>query len=301
MKLKQVEYEKSVEELLETPVKSEPPQLSSDLVHEYYTAFPPLDATKTTEQDLYSNKAGLSWTYLTKNWNTMPNKCYFNNSCSTRIMAKSVERSEAELDSSSWDQQVNWHNKLNDDGYSTDTVLFDDTRSDDDLDKLVAKFDRSIEALWSPDELPAKEDDFQDVPVDIHELLSSPSDNITPIMKTEIQKPVTFLQCGFNIMSSIWSQQENNINETIAANSFWNHDNINTLAQNKANTLQESLFSGIDQVDAGTKSYCYDWNYGYSNLTERKWSDAETGTNNLLKTQPVFYPQDNFQFGKFSH
>ncbi|XP_044736077.1 uncharacterized protein LOC123298199 isoform X2 [Chrysoperla carnea] len=308
-------------------------------------------------------------------WNTMPsksidNKCfaYFNHSkkepvtklglnCSTRIMAKSAERCEGNS-ISFWDEQVHWHNQQNrfnnaDEGYSTSdtTGLFDDelqpsvprcdsidnNQNIDDLDKLVAKFDRSIEALWSPEtnneneDLPSQEDDFQDVPVDLQELLASPSDikspnsDILTMFKKDssfvIQKPRTFLQCGTNIISSIWSQQENidkshlleqTFNnhphkndqvktEEIVVNSFWNDENINILEQNKANTFIENLTflnsnnhlfnNNNDGADYSQKLFTFGWEYGYPEINQNKWSSEAGG--DMLKTTPTFDSKKN--------
>lgn len=42
--------------------------------------------------------------------------------------------------------------------------------------KFEAKFDRSLEALWSKDQANTPDDEYQDLPIDFQDLLSSPSD-----------------------------------------------------------------------------------------------------------------------------
>ncbi|GLV31123.1 hypothetical protein CBL_12196 [Carabus blaptoides fortunei] len=134
------------------------------------------------------------------------------------------------------------NNRIGDEGYSTsDTTGVDESEDiceivehnsrtrcrkssidDGHLAKLVAKFDRRIEALWNTDvngcveETQNVENEYHDLPVDIQELLASPTKqesaavellnvaNKWATMGDKISKP--FIQCGTNITSSIWSE-----------------------------------------------------------------------------------------------
>ncbi|XP_013193019.2 uncharacterized protein LOC106136885 isoform X2 [Amyelois transitella] len=63
--------------------------------------------------------------------------------------------------------------------------------------KFEAKFDRSIEALWSKDQN-TPDDEYQDLPIDFQDLLSSPSDHLFADPSAE--------KCSFmSLTESIWS------------------------------------------------------------------------------------------------
>ncbi|XP_072932528.1 uncharacterized protein [Epargyreus clarus] len=63
--------------------------------------------------------------------------------------------------------------------------------------KFEAKFDRSIEALWSKDQN-TPDDEYQDLPIDFHDLLSSPSDHLFADPAAE--------KCSLiSLTESIWS------------------------------------------------------------------------------------------------
>lgn len=63
--------------------------------------------------------------------------------------------------------------------------------------KFEAKFDRSIEALWSKDQN-TPDDEYQDLPIDFQDLLSSPSDRLFANASTE--------KCTLiSLTESIWS------------------------------------------------------------------------------------------------
>lgn len=74
-----------------------------------------------------------------------------------------------------------WDDSLD---FETEWVITEDlnprirTPMEDELyAKFEAKFDRSIEALWSKDQN-TPDDEYQDLPIDFHDLLSSPSDQL---------------------------------------------------------------------------------------------------------------------------
>lgn len=88
-----------------------------------------------------------------------------------------------------------------DDGLDLDTdwVLADDLEprtlspADEELyAKFEAKFDRSIEALWDQN---TPDDEYQDLPIDFHDLLSSPSD-LPPPEKKSLPKSFENLTFG---------------------------------------------------------------------------------------------------------
>ncbi|XP_075975199.1 uncharacterized protein LOC142975927 isoform X2 [Anticarsia gemmatalis] len=63
--------------------------------------------------------------------------------------------------------------------------------------KFEAKFDRSIEALWSKDQN-TPDDEYQDLPIDFQDLLSSPSDRLFAVPSAE--------KCSLiSLTESIWS------------------------------------------------------------------------------------------------
>ncbi|XP_069704966.1 uncharacterized protein [Periplaneta americana] len=88
---------------------------------------------------------------------------------------------------------------------------------DRNLAQLIAKFDHSIEALWSPEEPAPVHNGFlsddsldcdQELQLDFKQLLSSPGEQLYN-KRNPIAFPATnsFIQCGTNITSSIWSDQ----------------------------------------------------------------------------------------------
>ncbi|PSN54995.1 hypothetical protein C0J52_02345 [Blattella germanica] len=110
-----------------------------------------------------------------------------------------------------------------------------DGADDRNLAQLIAKFDHSIEALWNPDDAPSTSPDNissddpadcdQDLPMDFKQLLSSPSEQYVTVELYNLnnkRNPCifsssnSFIQCGTNITSSIWSDQpsqENSIDQ----------------------------------------------------------------------------------------
>lgn len=83
-----------------------------------------------------------------------------------------------------------------DDGFNlnTDWILNEDLDSrvrspveEEMYAKFEAKFDSSIEALWSKDQANTPDDEYQDLPIDFQDLLSSPSDqmfyDVAPVEK----------------------------------------------------------------------------------------------------------------------
>ncbi|CAH2084949.1 unnamed protein product [Euphydryas editha] len=94
----------------------------------------------------------------------------------------------------------NWGDNLAD----TEWVIMDDfnTRERSPIEaelyaKFEAKFDRSIEALWSKDQN-TPDDEYQDLPIDFQDLLSSPSDRLFADPSAE--------KCSMlSLTESIWS------------------------------------------------------------------------------------------------
>lgn len=95
---------------------------------------------------------------------------------------------------------------------------------DQNLAQLIAKFDHSIEALWNPDEVASpgnfsSEENLdcnQELPLDFQQLLSSPNKQYLTVelynlncKRNQNVFPTnnSFIQCGTNITSSIWSDQ----------------------------------------------------------------------------------------------
>lgn len=119
---------------------------------------------------------------------------------------------------------------------------------DQNLAQLIAKFDHSIEALWSPDEAASpgnfsSEENLecnQELPLDFQQLLSSPNkEHLTVELYNLNSKrnqnilPTnnSFIQCGTNITSSIWSDQpsmENSIEQDDFGMDYTQYEQQNT-------------------------------------------------------------------------
>jgi hypothetical protein len=105
---------------------------------------------------------------------------------------------------------------------------------DQNLAQLIAKFDHSIEALWNPDDGSSALDKFcseelvdcdQELPMNFQQLLSSPDEHYLAVElfnlngkrnQSVFSTSNSFIQCGTNITSSIWSDQpsqENSIEQ----------------------------------------------------------------------------------------
>lgn len=139
-------------------------------------------------------------------------------------------------------------------GYSTsDTNCVDETEEicnqgsteeDTHLAKLVAKFDRSIEALWNTDDACIEENnmnEYQGLPVDIQELLASPKHEVefmNAANKRIVNNNKGFIQCGTNITSSIWSDY-NNVDE---------ENNEKSLYDSYCNLYNEALETNTDKL-----------------------------------------------------
>lgn len=95
----------------------------------------------------------------------------------------------------------NWDDSLD---FDTDWIITEDlnprvrTPMEEELyAKFEAKFDRSIEALWSKDQN-TPDDEYQDLPIDFQDLLSSPSDHLFADPSAE--------KCSLiSLTESIWS------------------------------------------------------------------------------------------------
>lgn len=107
---------------------------------------------------------------------------------------------------------------------------------DQKLAQLIAKFDHSIEALWNPDDISSSPGNFsseetlncdQELPLDFQQLLSSPNEQYLTVELYNLNSKRnqnmfstsnTFIQCGTNITSSIWSDQpsqENSVEQDL--------------------------------------------------------------------------------------
>lgn len=202
---------------------------------------------------------------------------------------------------------INSRQNRADEGYSTsDTTGVDETEEaeekneDPHLAKLVAKFDRKIEALWQTSEpTETKEtNEYQDLPVDIQELLASPTaDNLENSLSKGCIKSSSFIQCGTNITSSIWSDYGNEkydsfcnlYNEAIETSSTdkilgdqFNYLSVgledHTVTENQANALYEN-----NNKLGRSEFMSLPWELPYQ---DKKWSDAENYNYMDLKYNP---------------
>lgn len=231
----------------------------------------------------------------------------------TRSMEKTTNLSD-------WDVYLTNRQNRADEGYSTsDTNGVDDidepeekrVTTDDDKHleaKLVAKFDRRIEALWDNDQRNDGIDEYQDLPVDIQGLLESPTKppdvESMNVANTRSVKQ-SFIQCGTNITSSIWSDyggSEENAIETSLYDSYLYNEDLDTANTDTDQMLGNQfnyLSMGIDHLNdniftdktaSGENiNLLYDnsvklskdftslpWELAYpEHLGNKKWSDAE--------------------------
>nr|CAD7395519.1 unnamed protein product [Timema poppensis] len=106
-----------------------------------------------------------------------------------------------------------------------ESTTFEQGVEDSNLAQLIAKFDHSIEALWSPEDTPASlteeptemtVESEPDVPVDFNSLLSSPSEENYSVELYNLNNNKqnlsfsgnnSFIQCGTNLINSIWSDK----------------------------------------------------------------------------------------------
>lgn len=203
-------------------------------------------------------------------------------------------RSMEKSDISDWD--VYFKNRQNraDEGYSTSDTNVEEEKEDKHLAKLVAKFDRSIEALWNDEsENCDNQNEYQDLPVDLQELLASPTVEILNNNKKTVNNK-SFIQCGTNITSSIWSDYSddnkslydsycNLYNESLEADKIlgdqFNYLNIDkNIQENETNLLYENL----DNNNLKTDYLSLPWELSYP-IDRLKWSSAEN-----LDTNPPF-------------
>ena len=119
---------------------------------------------------------------------------------------------------------------------------------DQNLAQLIAKFDHSIEALWNPDDATSAGnfsseetlDCNQELPVDFQQLLTSPDKQYLTVevynLNSKRNQNVfptnnSFIQCGTNITSSIWSEQpsmENSIEQDDFGMDYTQYEQQNT-------------------------------------------------------------------------
>lgn len=140
---------------------------------------------------------------------------------------------------------------------------------DQNLAQLIAKFDHSIEALWSPNEGPSAPVKFsseetvdcdQELPLNFQQLLSSPNEQYLALELYNLNSkrnqnifPASnsFIQCGTNITSSIWSDQpsqENSIEQDDFA-----MDYIQCEQQNVSDHVEESKVKPTDACCNGSE------------------------------------------------
>ncbi|KAJ9593238.1 hypothetical protein L9F63_015211 [Diploptera punctata] len=97
--------------------------------------------------------------------------------------------------------------------------LLEENADDHNLAQLIAKFDHSIEALWngefsSSDDISSDENE-QELPVDLNELLSSPNKQDFTVELYNLNNKHSlnsFIHSGTNLTSSIWSEHHSNEN-----------------------------------------------------------------------------------------
>ncbi|CAG4929257.1 unnamed protein product [Colias eurytheme] len=112
--------------------------------------------------------------------------------------------------------------------------------------KFEAKFDRSIEALWSKDQN-TPDDEYQDLPIDFQDLLSSPSDHLFADPSAE--------KSSMNLTESIWStsitvtQPKRNDSPSKIAEGL--HDRLRPLNIGEPREIESfSLYDGDELYDA---------------------------------------------------
>lgn len=183
------------------------------------------------------------------------------------------------------------------------------------LAKLVAKFDRRIEALWSNNTEEAEQNaknEYQDLPVDIQELLASPTNEVeilNVVNKRAADKTnKSFIQCGTNITSSIWTENSENeddrsLYDSVNYCNFYNEslesypeknlgdqfnslsvtaeksDEFFTISENETNLIYENLSKEINNIKFGLKndfaSLPWELTLPSNSYNNNKWSDAE--------------------------
>lgn len=90
-----------------------------------------------------------------------------------QINEKSMKFNESKVPD--WEDSFNFNSEWI---VSEDLKFKDRTPMEEELfAKFEAKFDRSIEALWTKEQDTTPDEEYQDLPIDFHDLLSSPSDN----------------------------------------------------------------------------------------------------------------------------
>lgn len=241
--------------------------------------------------------------------------------------ARSLEKQPERSDACDWD--LHFLSRA-DEGYSTsDTTGVDESEDaasemehdslnnidEGNLAKLVAKFDQRIEALWSSNTEEVEQNaknEYQDLPVDIQELLASPTNEVeilNVVNKRATDKTnKSFIQCGTNITSSIWTANSENeddrsLYDSVNYCNFYNEslesypeknlgdqfnslsvateksDEFFTISENETNLLYENLSKEINNIKFGLKNdfASLPWELTLpSNSYNNKWSDAES-------------------------
>ncbi|XP_063621960.1 uncharacterized protein LOC134794169 isoform X1 [Cydia splendana] len=123
--------------------------------------------------------------------------------------------------------------------------------------KFEAKFDRSIEALWKDQNTP--DDEYQDLPIDFQDLLSSPSDNL--FADPSVEKSM------MSLTESIWSNASERESPSRLAEAL--HDRLRPLQLAEAEAEAEvgavaiadpadsfAVYSDVDIYDAAENVAC---------------------------------------------
>lgn len=180
--------------------------------------------------------------------------------------------------------------------------------NDPNFSKLVSC---SIKALWTPEKAPEDLSGCdQDLPMDFQQLLESPESTKASLnfCKSIGKQPSSFIQCGTNITSSIWSEKVDDVSMdcshgsegivdfpiTLGTSSVWN--SCGTVAKESSSSGQ-GLEDKLNQVWSDGES-CFTaapWklNNNFVEVMQQfgkggKWSDVES-TSLLLDDGSTFY------------
>ncbi|KAB0800769.1 hypothetical protein PPYR_06508 [Photinus pyralis] len=212
----------------------------------------------------------------------------------TRSMAKSVERSESMTD---WDLFLFKNNTKNKLGHKSDKYIVEEKLAlveNNGISKKPTKLEENRN-LWHDED---SMNICDDLPVDILELLESPSPmemmNLANMRNVSNQN---FIQCGTNITSSIWTFDADTTMFDNTYNSVLDKDHSETVLGMKFKSLTvgnnsiESIWSNSDVAENETNMFveqckrssanCMDfssnnlWNTVSGMEKFEKWSEAE--------------------------
>jgi len=277
-----------------------------DLARRYYAAFPPLSSCSANllsliaqrkQQQPRRRKDHTDDMKARKRHQVIKGKKEYG-------FARSMEQWETGL------------NRMGDEGYSTSDTTSEIDQSESGksknidethLAKLVAKFDRRIEALWNTEEEQNQENEYHDLPVDLQELLSSPTKQTVEILnvanKRASDKPKAFIQCGTNITSSIWTDcseddSEKSLYNSISYCNLYNEaletypekilgDQFNSLSVAADKLVAENetnmLFESFNKENNNFASLPWEIAFPSGNFNNKKWSDDSYNFNSPLR------------------